>query len=107
MGDHQYVGKQDGAVKGKTSERLKRHLGSGGAVVHKLQKSTLLRPQRSIFGQVTARLPHHPYGWRIEPFAPQHGKQRTACTGHEIGRASCRARMCKYVSETVVGVVYK
>src|SRR3546814_5414339 len=39
MGDHQYVGKQDGAVKGKTSERLKRHLGSGGAVVHKLQKS--------------------------------------------------------------------
>src|SRR3546814_19689743 len=51
MGDHQYVGKQDGAVKGKTSERLKCHLGSGGAVVHKLQKSTLLRPQRSIFGQ--------------------------------------------------------
>src|SRR3546814_20532188 len=90
MGDHQYVGKQDGAVKGKTSERLKRHLGSGGAVVHKLQKSTLLRPQRSIFGQVTARLPHHPYGWRIEPFAPQHGQQRTAFTGHGGHRAEER-----------------
>src|SRR3546814_9709886 len=37
MGDHQYVGKQDGAVKGKTSERLKRQLGRSEEHTSELQ----------------------------------------------------------------------
>ena len=52
--------KMYGAIEGEAADRLQRYLGGVFRREAEVEKAAGLRAQRAIFGQIAARLPHHP-----------------------------------------------
>ena len=60
LGNQQNIGKQDRGIESVTPDRLQGDFGGQLRIVAQRQEIARLRPCFAVFGQIAARLPHHP-----------------------------------------------
>ena len=58
--NHQNIGKQDRGIETEAPHRLQRHFGRQFRIETQIEKAARLLPHRTIFRQISPRLPHHP-----------------------------------------------
>src|SRR5690606_24301197 len=74
MGDDENVGKQDGCIKAKPADRLKRHFDSQIGRIAEVEKAPGLFPRLAIFGKIASGLAHHPDGRWEDRFTVDHSQ---------------------------------
>ncbi len=89
IGHDQDIGKQDRPVEPETAQWLHSDLGSGIAIVDKVEKPPFCGTQCAVFGQIAARLPHHPEWWPGVALAQQRIEERSR---HDRASAAQNAR---------------
>ncbi|MCY1554423.1 hypothetical protein D9M68_909940 [compost metagenome] len=80
--DHEDIGKEDGCIKGITSDWLQRHFDSQIRGVTEIEETSGNGARCAIFRKVTASLAHEPDGRRTDRLPLQNLQNFPSCLGH-------------------------